>query len=766
MGVQYVCGVPFSFGNKNFCSYSKKVSGWEMENFYQWFVGFSDGESNFSIVPIYGENGNKISKFNFRFTIGLHRDDKNVLVSIHNFLAVGNIKESGEECKFVVSDKEGIKKLISIFDKFNLNTTKYLDYLDFKEAFNLYHNRNGALTEELKDKLIKLKSGTNSNRISFNMPSNHIKITTYWLLGLVEGEGSFHIWRSDLIPVFAIGLTERQLPVLEKIKEFLIQNLGFDDYSIWKLNNTSAMGINTQKARNNSKSSVLFIIKDIRILQNYLIPFFDKINFLSKKAQDFKDFKIISRLVYYGAHKKEPIKSLVLKLSRILDQRAKKTESLNSSRSDEINNYVLNPYYITGFSDAESSFNIRISQNKNYSTGWLIELRYLIGLHQKDQPLLKLIQRSLGEIGIIRNTRNDLIEFRITSIKELAVIIDHFDKYPLITQKFADYILFKQAYELVKQKDHLTSEGVQKIVNIRASMNLGLSDNLKKAFPNTTPVSRPLVLDQEIKDPNWLAGFTGGEGSFMVQMQKSLTHKTGFGINLKFQITQHVRDIDLMNKIVQYLNCGSYKLRSNKLAGDFLVMKSFAADINEKIIPFFKEHSPQGVKSLDFSDFCKVAEIIKTNDHLTEKGLEQIKLIKSGMNSLRLSRSDSEGIDPSGGNAADQLSNYSGKIPAEFFSKDERDILVNAPPLIEHLWDGRLRDISSKRIIYQHESCVYKIIKPSGEVLTLLTLSESAKIIGVNVKTLSKYLDVEFADNRDYTALIKGHKIKRIRVYY
>ena len=69
------------------------------------------------------------------------------------------------------------------------------------------------------------------------------------------------------------------------------------------------MGINTQKARNNSKSSVLFIIKDIRILHNYLIPFFNKLEFLSKKAQDFEDFKIISRAVYYGAHKEEPIKS-------------------------------------------------------------------------------------------------------------------------------------------------------------------------------------------------------------------------------------------------------------------------------------------------------------------------------------------------------------------------------------------------------------------------------------------------------------------------
>jgi hypothetical protein len=144
-------------------------------------VGFSDGESNFSIVAKYDESGASSSPAgrSFRFTIGLHIDDKNVLVTMRNLLGIGNVNENSEECKFIVSDKEGIRKLISIFDKYKLNTTKYLDYVDFKEAFNLYHSRNGVLTEELRDKIIELKSGMNSNRINFNMPSNHIKITTY-----------------------------------------------------------------------------------------------------------------------------------------------------------------------------------------------------------------------------------------------------------------------------------------------------------------------------------------------------------------------------------------------------------------------------------------------------------------------------------------------------------------------------------------------------------------------------------------------------------
>jgi len=50
------------------------------------------------------------------------------------------------------------------------------------------------------------------------------------------------------------------------------------------------------------------------------------------------------------------------------------------------------------------------------------------------------------------------------------------EKYPLLTQKAADFLLFKKAVELVNNKAHLTVEGVKEIVNIKASMNLGLSD--------------------------------------------------------------------------------------------------------------------------------------------------------------------------------------------------------------------------------------------------------------------------------------------------
>jgi hypothetical protein len=67
-----------------------------------------------------------------------------------------------------------------------------------------------------------------------------------------------------------------------------------------------------------------------------------------------------------------------------------------------------------------------------------------------------------------------------------------FDKYPLISRKRGDYLLFKQILSIIKLKEHLTLQGIQKIINIRATLNFGLSKELQLMFPETVPVPRPL----------------------------------------------------------------------------------------------------------------------------------------------------------------------------------------------------------------------------------------------------------------------------------
>ena len=74
-------------------------------------------------------------------------------------------------------------------------------------------------------------------------------------------------------------------------------------------------------------------------------------------------------------------------------------------------------------------------------------------------------------------------------------------------------------------------------------------------------------------------------------------------------------------------------MESTRDYGHFVVTKF--SDIRNKVIPFFDKYKIEGVKSLDFEDWYKVAKIIETKGHLTKEGLDRIRNIKAGMNQRR-----------------------------------------------------------------------------------------------------------------------------------
>ena len=83
---------------------------------------------------------------------------------------------------------------------------------------------------------------------------------------------------------------------------------------------------------------------------------------------------------------------------------------------------------------------------------------------------------------------------------------------------------------MVKNGEHLNPEGLQKIVNIRASINLGLSDKLKEAFPKLFQLKdlEFIFLRIYILTAHWIAGFASGDGCFTVHVRKSSASKLGF----------------------------------------------------------------------------------------------------------------------------------------------------------------------------------------------------------------------------------------------
>ena len=80
------------------------------------------------------------------------------------------------------------------------------------------------------------------------------------------------------------------------------------------------------------------------------------------------------------------------------------------------------------------------------------------------------------------------------------------------------------------------------------------------------------------------------------------------------------------------MNCGQVVSHSEN-AKVFKVGKF--VDINNKIIPLFKALPIQGVKQLDYQDFCKFATLIGEGKHLSPIGIAKIQLIKDRMNSKR-----------------------------------------------------------------------------------------------------------------------------------
>jgi len=229
--------------------------------------------------------------------------------------------------------------------------------------------------------------------------------------------------------------------------------------------------------------------------------------------------------------------------------------------------------------------------------------------------------------------------FQITKLGDFVFIIDHFKSYPLKTQKYADFLLFKKAFDIIIDKKHLTLEGLHELISIRASLNKGLADRLKMAFPKIKPVVRPeipifsfsLLQATNLSNINhWMAGFVSGEGCFFIHTSKSKTHKLGISVALNFFVVQNIRDSYLLASFAKIFGCGSFNIVEKSGIINFSVRN--ISDITDKIIPFFEEYNIQGVKAKDFNDFKEASVLMKSKLHLTKEGLDKILLIKSRMN--------------------------------------------------------------------------------------------------------------------------------------
>jgi len=291
-------------------------------------------------------------------------------------------------------------------------------------------------------------------------------------------------------------------------------------------------------------------------------------------------------------------------------------KNLNNSTSFTYDK--LDPYFVTGYCDGEASFMVHIDLLK--SGKWRITPSFSITLHSKDLPLLKSIQSFFGGIGQIYINDKNII-FRVIKLNDIAkVIIPHFNSYPLLTKKWADYILFTKVVSIVQTGVHLTEKGLHEILRIKASINRGLSTKLASTYPGVKPIERPEVdTVLNISNPSWLLGFVCADGSFSASNYNN--KKKCFRV--RFSVTQHARDLDLLKAIKRFFNnIGNiYKNGSgyNYEVGSY-------KDCSKYILPFFMKHRfpPVAFKSYNFFIWKEILEIMSTGEHKNENGKQKI----------------------------------------------------------------------------------------------------------------------------------------------
>ena len=141
-------------------------------------------------------------------------------------------------------------------------------------------------------------------------------------------------------------------------------------------------------------------------------------------------------------------------------------------------NLMLNPQYIVGFVDGEGCFSITI--NKNSDRLPEIRLIFEIELREDDEPILREIQKVLGCGNIYRLDYERYAKWRphvklkVSNFNDISQkIIPFFTRYPLQAKKRLQFRQFCRVAELIKDKQHLTIEGVEQIRALKYKDSLG-----------------------------------------------------------------------------------------------------------------------------------------------------------------------------------------------------------------------------------------------------------------------------------------------------
>jgi hypothetical protein len=127
--------------------------------------------------------------------------------------------------------------------------------------------------------------------------------------------------------------------------------------------------------------------------------------------------------------------------------------------------------WVAGFVDGEGSFNVPIRRLRSGSMPFRISLSFNVSQLGSEEPRLL---RDVFGAGTVRGRGDGVYYFEVTTVRELVGrVFPFFERYPLRGAKRHDLERFKRVTALIQTGRHLSPQGFEEILLVRAPMNRG-----------------------------------------------------------------------------------------------------------------------------------------------------------------------------------------------------------------------------------------------------------------------------------------------------
>lgn len=273
-------------------------------------------------------------------------------------------------------------------------------------------------------------------------------------------------------------------------------------------------------------------------------------------------------------------------------------QRLNEEHLNEKNpNQALFEQWLVGFTDGDGNFHIS-HQGTGTSTKW--NLGFKLAQSKYNLRALNYIKKEL-KVGSITKD-GDKVQYFIRDRKVLeTILLPLFDKYPLLTTKYFDYLKLKKALAVLNNTSLTKEEKNTNLLQIKNSTPN--KDYISPAWKNAKlPLTNVDSLNN-VMTKSWLVGFIEAEGSFYLVSKTPTRIVHGFGLTQKLdKIVLEAIGIILHIKTA---------VRHKELYNHYILDTTNSRAI-ENIIDFFK-NTMKGVKSLEYRIWSRTYTKYKGN---------------------------------------------------------------------------------------------------------------------------------------------------------